>query len=133
MLFPLSFTKAGIFSIFTERPSFLQSKVLIRWIVLACVAIAFIWFEGPRLADSLGLGSSRFDYPPLPPNPALAPHLEDPLNPLPQPTKQEQYVWDSRKNEVRKAFKHAWSGYKKFAYPNDELMSITGGSSNKLR
>ena len=78
------------------------------------------------MADSLSLG-----YPP--PNSALAPHLERPLNPPPKPTKEEQDVWEPRKNEVRNAFKHAWSGYKSIAYPNDELLSLSGGASNKLR
>jgi mannosyl-oligosaccharide alpha-1,2-mannosidase len=134
MLLPihrLSSSKTGLFSCLTKRPSFLLNKLIIRWIACACIAIAFIWFGGPRLADSLSLVLSAFKYPP--PSSALAPHLERPLNPPPQPTKEEQDVWEPRKNEVRNAFKHAWSGYKSIAYPNDELMSLSGGTSNKLR
>ena len=130
MLLPihrLSSSKAGLFSCLTKRPSFFLNKLIIRWIALACLAIAFIWFGGPRLADSLSLGSSS------PSNSDLAPHLERPLRPPPQPTKEDQDVWDPRKNEVRNAFKHAWSGYKSIAYPNDELLSLSGGTSNKLR
>jgi len=40
-------------------------------------------------------------------------------------------VWDSRKEEVKEAFKHAWKGYKAKAFPNDELLAVSGGSSNK--
>ena len=133
MLFPnhrLPFC-GSLFSFLNKRPSFLQSQLIIRWIALSCIAIAFIWFGGPLLADSLGLGPFGVEYPP--PNTALAPHLERPSNPPPRPTKGEQHVWDLRKNEVRNAFKHAWSGYKSIAYPDDELLSISGGSSNKLR
>jgi mannosyl-oligosaccharide alpha-1,2-mannosidase len=123
-------SKAGIFSCLTKRPSFLLNKSVIRWIALACILIAFIGFGlgGPRLSNYLDLGPFQFEYPP-----PLAPHLERPLNPPPQPTKEEQAVWEPRKDEVREAFKHAWSGYKTIAYPNDELLSISGGTSNKLR
>ena len=136
MLLPihrLSFSKAGLFSFLNKRPSFLQNKLMIRWIALVCVVvISFImWLGVPRLANSLGLGlssSSGFEgYLPL------APHLNAPLNPLPQSTKEEKVVWESRKVEVRNAFKHAWSNYKRIAFPDDELLPISGGSSNKLR
>ena len=113
MLLPfhrLSFSNNDLFSSFTNRPSFLQNKLIFRWIALACVTIAFIWVA----------------------NSALAPRLELPLNPPLQPTKEEQAVWELRKNEVRNAFKHAWSGYKTIAYPDDELCPISGRTSNKL-
>ena len=113
MLLPfhrLSFSNNDLFSFFTNRPSFLQNKLVFRWIALACVTIAFIWVA----------------------NSALAPRLELPLNPPLQPTKEEQAVWELRKNEVRNAFKHAWSGYKTIAYPDDELCPISGRTSNKL-
>ena len=121
----------GLFFCMIKRPSFFLNKLIIRWITFACIAtIAFMWFGGPRLATSLSLGPYGFEYPQ--PSSALAPHLERPSKPPPQPTKEEQDVWEPRKNEVRNAFKHAWSGYKSFAYPNDELLSISGGTSNKL-
>jgi hypothetical protein len=59
--------------------------------------------------------------------------FQHPSNVLPlPPTKEEQDVWEPRKNEVRNAFKHAWSGYKNIAYPNDELLSLSGRQSNKF-
>jgi mannosyl-oligosaccharide alpha-1,2-mannosidase len=123
-------SEAGLIFCLTKRPSFLSNKFVIRWIALAFILIAFIGFGlgGPRLADYLDLGPFAFEYPP-----PLAPHLERPLNLPPQPTKEEQAVWEPRKDEVREAFKHAWSGYKTIAYPNDELLSLSGGTSNKLR
>jgi hypothetical protein len=56
-------SKAGLFSCLTKRPLFLLSQLIIRWLALACVLLAFIWFEGPLIADSLSLG---FVYTPDP-------------------------------------------------------------------
>ena len=123
-----SSSKAGLLSWLSKRPSFLLNNLVIRWLGLTCVVFGFIWFAGPRLANSMSLG---FEYPPLP-NPAPPSHIQRPSNPPHQPTKQEQDVWEPRKNEVRDAFKHAWSGYKSIAYPNDELLSLSGGTSNKF-
>ena len=139
MLLPIhrfsNFSKAGLFfSFLNRRPSFLQNKFIVRWIALACcIAFAFVmWFGGGglRLADSLGFGyssSGEYDLPPL------APHMKVPLKPMPQSTKEEKLVWESRKDEVRNAFKHSWSNYKKIAFPDDELLPISGSSTNKLR
>ena len=99
-----------------KRPSI--KKLIVRWITLACIVIALIWFGGPLLVDPY------FKYP----SPTHQSNLP------PQPSKEQQaIIWDRRKNEVRDAFSHAWSGYKSMAYPNDELMSLSGGKSNKLR
>ncbi|TQS34146.1 hypothetical protein Golomagni_05484, partial [Golovinomyces magnicellulatus] len=35
-----------------------------------------------------------------------------------------------RADAVKEAFKHAWDGYYKFAFPKDELLSVSNGSSN---
>ncbi|KAJ3493767.1 hypothetical protein NLJ89_g10944 [Agrocybe chaxingu] len=34
-------------------------------------------------------------------------------------------------DEVREAFKHAWTGYKEKAFPHDELASVSGGYTDK--
>lgn len=118
----------------TKRPSSILNKLIVRWIGLAVVVIAFIWFAGPLLADTLRTGRSEFEYPSsthVPSHPTL-PDLEH-SNLPPVPSKEEQDIWGPRKNEVRDAFIHAWSGYKKMAYPHDELLSSSGGSSDKLR
>ena len=133
MLFPIHRLQVLSSSCLIRRPSFLSNKFVFRWIALACILIALtisLKLRGPRLADILDLGPFHFDddYPP-----PLAPHLERPLNPPSRPTKEEQAVWEPRKDQVREAFKHAWSGYKTIAYPNDELLSLSGGASNKLR
>lgn len=118
MLLPIhrfSFPEAGFFSFLNGRPSFLQNKSIInksiiRWIILVCFLITLLWFEGRRVAD-LGL-----EY----------------LPPLTKSAK-EHRMWESRKGEVRYAFKHAWSGYKSMAFPDDELLPTSGNSTNKLR
>ncbi|KAF8806751.1 seven-hairpin glycosidase, partial [Phlegmacium glaucopus] len=56
-----------------------------------------------------------------------------PSDPPSKPSREEQDIWEPRKNEVKDAFGHAWSGYRKMAFPNDELLLLTGGKSNKLR
>ncbi|KDR73258.1 hypothetical protein GALMADRAFT_72667 [Galerina marginata CBS 339.88] len=65
------------------------------------------------------------DYHPRPPS-----HIR-PIKGPPQPSLEEQETWDARKNEVKEAFKHAWTGYKTRAFPSDELMAVSGGKSDK--
>lgn len=31
---------------------------------------------------------------------------------------------------VQEAYRHAWSGYKQYAFPNDELLPVSNGYSN---
>ena len=104
------------------------SKPLVRWLSLACVVIAIIWF-----GVLLSLRRSELSIHPWDsPNAAnTANHLQRPsIIPLP-PTKEEQDIWEPRKSEVRNALKHAWSAYMSIAYPNDELLPVSGGRSNK--
>ena len=126
-------SNSALFSCLTKRLPFFLNKLIIGLIGLACIAIAFIWLGGARLTSLAALGPFGSEYPQHEPNSTLAPHLRRPLNPLPQLTKEEQDVWESRKSEVQNAFKHAWSGYKSIAFPNDELLSVSGGTSNELR
>lgn len=44
---------------------------------------------------------------------------------------EDQRMWKSRKEEVKEAFKYAWTGYKTRAFPNDELLSVSGEGSNQ--
>jgi len=39
-------------------------------------------------------------------------------------TREDSALWKQRQSEVRKAFKHAWSGYKQFAMGYDELQPV---------
>jgi mannosyl-oligosaccharide alpha-1,2-mannosidase len=122
-------SEAGLSSCLSKRPSFVLNKLLLRWLALACVVIAFLWF-----GDLLSLGQFEPLLRPLDlPNTTTTTtnQFQRPPNVPPPPTKEEQDVWEPRKNEVRNAFKHAWSGYKNIAYPNDELRSLSGGQSNK--
>jgi len=92
------------------------SKVITRWAILGCVVLAVLWFGGPLLADIIGTPRPEFDYyghgsPPPPPG--------------------DQKIWDTRKHEVRDAFRHAWTGYYTRAFPSDELLSSSGEKSDK--
>ena len=107
--------------------SFALSKLLLRWLVLTCILIAIIWF-----GDLLSLGRFEPWF-----RPSDSPNTTTNTNGLqlnlpPPPTKEEQDIWEPRKNEVRNALKHAWSGYKSLAYPSDELLPVSGGRSDKF-
>ena len=123
-------SEAGLTSRLSKLPSFLRSKPLVRWLALACIVIAVIWFGHLWSFGRSELFLHRYPWhsPNLNTN-----HLHRPsiVPPLP-PTKEEQDVWEPRKNEVRNALKHAWSGYKSTAYPYDELLPVSGGRSNKF-
>jgi mannosyl-oligosaccharide alpha-1,2-mannosidase len=128
----------------SKRPACFLNKLLIRWTALTCIIISFIWLVRPLVADFLSHGQVEFDYPSdissLPPpsdsldtsSTTTINQLRPPLNTPSQPTKEEQDFWELKKKEVRDAFNHAWSGYRNMAYPNDELMSLSGGKSNKF-
>ncbi|KIM37603.1 glycoside hydrolase family 47 protein [Hebeloma cylindrosporum] len=49
----------------------------------------------------------------------------------PPPSLEDQELWNTRKLEVREAFKHAWTGYNTKAFPSDELLAVSGGKSDK--
>ena len=123
-------SEGGLSSCLSKRPSFVLNKRLLRWLALACVVIAFLWF-----GDLLSFAPFEPLLRPLDltnTTTTTTSQFQRPSNVVPPPpTKEEQDVWEPRKNEVRNAFKHAWSGYKSIAYPNDELKSLTGGQSNK--
>ena len=115
----------------SKWPSLVRSRSLIRWLALACIVIiAIIWFGH---LFSLG-GSELLLRPWDSPKTASATteHLQRPSIVPPPPTTEEPDIWESRKNEVRNALKHAWSGYKSIAYPDDELLPVSGGRSNKF-
>ncbi len=94
----------------------MRPKFIVRWFLFGCIACACLWFGGP-IVYNVVLGT-----------PELA-SVQVPLSPL--PLDGGQINWDARKEEVRQAFLHAWIGYKKYAFPGDELLSVSGGSTNK--
>lgn len=98
------------------------SKFITRWIILVCIVLVVLWFGGPLVGDIIG-APPEFDYYGGSPRPIN--------NGPPPPTFEDQEIWDSRKLEVREAFKHAWTGYNTRAFPSDELLAVSGGKSNK--
>jgi hypothetical protein len=50
--------------------------------------------------------------------------------PMPQMDRPPPTVWPERAAEVRDAFRHAYSGYQKYASMYDELLPVTGGKAN---
>ncbi|CAA7263605.1 unnamed protein product [Cyclocybe aegerita] len=105
-----------------------NGKFVTRWALLGVTVVALLWFGGPLISDMV-YGPPEFDYIPPPPRPPGGPHVRPPPPPSRPPP--EQALWDGRADEVREAFRHAWTGYKEKAFPHDELASVSGGSTDK--
>ena len=86
--------------------------------------MAILWFGWPLINEMLSSPPAEFDYLPPPPDHHLPP-------PPPPPTTEESSIWHTRRDEVREAFRHSWTGYKTKAFPSDELLPVTGGKSDK--
>ena len=75
-------------------------------------------------SDSLGFDHVRFPHHPhaLPPPPIRFP---------PKPTSQPHSLWNARAEEVKQAFVHAYTGYRKYAMGYDELKPKSNEPRNK--
>lgn len=80
-----------------------------RWIAFICSFVVSVW-----LFASLSQSKISFFKPP--------PILRPPSS---------SHIWSARAAEVRDAFRHAYSGYQKYASSYDELLPVTGGKANK--
>ncbi|KAH9475723.1 Endoplasmic reticulum mannosyl-oligosaccharide 1,2-alpha-mannosidase [Psilocybe cubensis] len=99
-----------------------------RWLFAALAAAVVVFLGLPILRDlnwEWGFPWSQSTVPL---------HLQGYTRPssIRLPTEEEQAFWDLRKDEVRDAFQHAWTGYRSVAFPNDELTPVMGGKSNKF-
>lgn len=43
----------------------------------------------------------------------------------------EKELWEQRKDTIREAFQHAYSGYEQSAFGFDELLPLSNGTRNK--
>ncbi|ESK90496.1 glycoside hydrolase family 47 protein [Moniliophthora roreri MCA 2997] len=94
----------------------------IRW-VPPLLSLTFIfWLLGPRLFH-VGLPPPHRLHNGLPP-PIGHPHR--PPNRVPLGSDTENLVWPKRANEVRRAFIHAYEGYRANAFKADELLPVSG-------
>lgn len=102
----------------------------VRWLFLGSMFMSFTlyWLWSPYYYNPLDHGSIDI---PLPWSIEPGVPLQSPLPSLPPPPPKPQVSWDKRKDEVRDAFVHALSGYMQYAFPDDELLSFSGGKSNK--
>lgn len=136
-MLPSHNTRSTAQSPLNRREKVLGRRPFIRWVALVSFVVVFLWVLLPR-----------FGWMPLPPQ--ELPEFPIHYDPIPEPTSKvdvepmkdehrptrptlpvEDVVWDARKEEVRKSFLHAWEGYMTKAYPNDELLPVSGRSSNK--
>jgi len=89
-----------------------------RWFAVGCVVlVTLIWIRGPAFYDI------ALDPPEL-----LSIHV--PFT-RPPPPPERPTSWEGKKHQVRQAFQHAWKGYKRTAFPGDELLSVSGGPVDK--
>ncbi|KAH9475725.1 Mannosyl-oligosaccharide 1,2-alpha-mannosidase IC [Psilocybe cubensis] len=103
------------------------SKLVTRWVLVAFLGLALLWYSKPWLELS-----AHGDF--TPPLWLYGPHSENDETPYkfaPPPPHELQAIWEPRKEEVRAAFRHAWSGYMMRAFPSDELLPLSGGKSDK--
>ena len=40
-------------------------------------------------------------------------------------------IWAQRAAQVKEAFQHAYRGYERYAFPHDELLPVSNGSTDK--
>lgn len=131
------------------KESLLGRRPFIRWIALSCIILGvFIFFVQPFSIPTFNPldDSGVYDLPPPPPTgpppPHAAPHGGPPPPrppprpdhlPLPKPPPHGELaaVWDDRKEQVKQTFLHAWNGYMTKAFPNDEVLPLSGRTSNK--
>lgn len=126
VLLPLHNTPRGR-PAFSSWKSYIRGRWACRWVgVLIAFVVVLTFFLVELWDDPLRnqeIKDSRLSFG-LEPTPQTDRHNTA----LPSPT---QTAWDQRKSEVRNAYAHALGGYMKYAYPYDELRSVTGGKVNK--
>lgn len=109
----------------SNRPVCGLNRLALRWITLTATVFASLWFFLPSIRGYIWEPADfGLDYSiprPLPPQ----------LRPETLVTTENQFFWDARKNEVKEGFEHAYGGYKRLAFPSDEVLPLSGGKTNK--
>ncbi|KAJ7590997.1 glycoside hydrolase [Mycena floridula] len=90
---------------------FFAGRLVRGWLPFVLLAVVSLWLL------------ASFHFPPPPP-----PWENYPFQRvgLPNPPSNDS-LWAGRAQQVRNAFVHAYSGYKKVAFPSDELLPLTAG------
>ncbi|RDB31115.1 Endoplasmic reticulum mannosyl-oligosaccharide 1,2-alpha-mannosidase [Hypsizygus marmoreus] len=104
-----------------------------RWPVLACFLAVFVlvWLLEPYRFPLPFYSDHDDELVPLEPVPAPpSKNIPRPLADISEVVKEK--TWEGRKEQVRKAYLHALEGYKQHAFPDDELLALSGGKSNKF-
>lgn len=113
----------------------LFARPILRWLALASLLLItfYFLFPQPNLFRSLVPDPPTLDLETPPELIQEQPPLHEPPLEVSIPPSGGKLpsLWASRKAEVRDAYIHALNGYKKHAFPSDELMSISGRKSNK--
>jgi hypothetical protein len=97
-------------------------RKIILWAGISFIAIFLV--HSSRRGRPFHLGP----HPPRPPPHRGPPTLNEQVQPTPP---HERIIWEQRKEIIREAFQHAYTGYERFAFGDDELRPLTNGSKNK--
>ncbi|KAG5644461.1 hypothetical protein DXG03_008361 [Asterophora parasitica] len=113
-----------------SRGRFSLRRISGRWLAIICflATITLLWFAAPvpYHLRPLESGLAPSDDKASPDTPLR------PLPPPPSPPNGHIPSWEERKEAVRRAYIHAYTGYMKYAFPADELLATSAGKSNKF-
>ncbi|KAG6861017.1 hypothetical protein C0995_004870 [Termitomyces sp. Mi166 len=99
------------------RQSYKRGLIALAVLTVTVFTYALFWFTWPA-PDHARLFDEDDSY-------------DSALEPSP-PLKGNFSKWERRQGEVRKAFIHAYSGYREHAFPADELLPTSGRNSSKF-
>lgn len=116
--------------------NWLGRRPILRWVTLACVVIGtLLFFTHPVSLSTIKSYAGYEEDLLVNPGPASGKQTTAPSPPSAtgpsRPELGSSALWDARKEEVRQTFLHAWRGYMSKAFPNDEVLPISGRNSNK--
>ncbi|KAF6752065.1 mannosyl-oligosaccharide 1,2-alpha-mannosidase [Ephemerocybe angulata] len=96
-----------------KSDSWLGRRPVLRWVALgSIVLVTFVFFVHPFSSTKATL-------------------VEKPAPAHNRPPKGSS-TWDPRKEEVRQTFLYAWKAYMDKAFPNDEVLPLSGRNTNKF-
>jgi hypothetical protein len=110
------FSPSNTWTLLARQPTY---RLALYGVIVLSLTWTLLHFFSP-LESGLPLPWSGFDPPP----PKWPVHYS-PIEDVPV------HVWENRAQQVKRAFTHAYSGYRDYAAPHDELLPKTNGSADK--
>ncbi|KAF5309751.1 hypothetical protein D9611_013618 [Ephemerocybe angulata] len=125
-----------------KSDSWLGRRPVLRWVALgSIVLVTFVFFVHPFSVPSfrrpsVSGGDLVVDDPPIP-HGQTSHESATKATPVEKPPAHNRPLkgsstWDPRKEEVRQTFLYAWKAYMDKAFPNDEVLPLSGRNTNKF-